>query len=630
MEDRDRRIGYWVSGIAHLALILWALLGGVLLRPQPATPIRMTEVATMSGAEFEAYAAAARGAGPVGQASTAVATIAPPADDSAGAVTPADSPPPDPEDAAQELAAPGSAEPRPDLSDFGNQTRVDVASDLPDAPAPPLQQDRGPEIPVTTTAPTFTGQPDRPSAAEQDPTAQPVAPRSALALNRAARPLDRPDGLVAAFEARIAAREAAEAAAEEAARSAARAAADREAADREAAQQRQAAEAQRRAAEARAEAEAEAEAANARRAAEERAAEQRAAEQAARDAAARQAAEQQAAEDRAAEERAAEQRAAEQRQADQARRAQAERDAAERAATERAEAERQEREQAEAAAAAERAARQRAEDERRATEQAAREEQQRRETAEREAAAREAAAREAAAREAREREAAAREAAERQALEDALREAQQAGADSGDSASAQGATGSDSRQRIEGGSGASAPQDPLAAALSGAMSQGVDQPAPETAPPDPMQLAPTSTTPRPITPRPLPDPDQGAAATTDDGGAAPLGQPLSLSEREQFRVAIQQCWNIGALSLEAARMDVSVEFRMAPDGRPDAGSLRLVDQRGGSQFAAQNAFEVARRAIMMCGRNGYALPPEKYGRWREVIVDFRPDGIGFD
>ena len=75
MEDRDGRIGWWVSGSAHGALILWAILGGVFLRPQPSTPLRTTEVATMSGAEFEALAAASRGAGPVGRDATAVAAL---------------------------------------------------------------------------------------------------------------------------------------------------------------------------------------------------------------------------------------------------------------------------------------------------------------------------------------------------------------------------------------------------------------------------------------------------------------------------------------------------------------------------------------------------------------------------
>ncbi|MFD2814258.1 hypothetical protein ACFSYD_06740 [Paracoccus aerius] len=38
MEDREGRIGWWVSGSAHGALILWAILGGVFLRPQPSAP----------------------------------------------------------------------------------------------------------------------------------------------------------------------------------------------------------------------------------------------------------------------------------------------------------------------------------------------------------------------------------------------------------------------------------------------------------------------------------------------------------------------------------------------------------------------------------------------------------------
>lgn len=542
MQDRERRIGYWVSGVAHLALILWALLGGVLLRPQPSTPVRMTEVATMSGAEFEAYAAASRGAGPVGQEATAVADLPQPEDDSTTETTPDDTAPPDAEEAAQVLAAPDAAEARPDLSDFQTRQPVDVASDLPEAPPAPAPQETAPDAPVATVAPSVSGQPARPSAAGQDQAAQPLAPRSALALDRAARPQERPEGLVAAHEARIAAQQA------EAERAEAQAAAEAEARQQEAARQA----AERAAEEQRAAAEAEKQAAEAAQRAEER----RAAQQAAREEEARQAEEARAAEARAAEERAA---------------------------------------------------RGRAEEQRRAAEQAAREEEERRAAAEREAAE--------------------REAADRQALEDALREAQDP---AGEATAATGDAVGDNRQRIEGGSGASAEQDPLAAALSGALSQGVDDTAPETPQDDPMQLAPRPITPQPITPRPLPDPDQGAAAEIEDEGAVPLGQPLSLSEREVFRIAIQQCWNVGALSLEAARMDVSVEFRLGPDGRPDPASLRLVDQRGGSKFAAQNAFDVARRAIIMCGRAGYPLPPEKYGRWREVIVDFRPDGIGFD
>ena len=44
--------------------------------------------------------------------------------------------------------------------------------------------------------------------------------------------------------------------------------------------------------------------------------------------------------------------------------------------------------------------------------------------------------------------------------------------------------------------------------------------------------------------------------------------------------------------------------------------------------AAAQAFESARRAIIRCGyqKDGYQLPIEKYARWRQTIIDFRPQG----
>lgn len=590
MSDREERIGWWISGVAHAALILWALLGGVLFRPQPSQPVRMTEVATMSGAEFEEYAAASRGTGPVAPDATAVAEISEPEPEEAPAAPPTETAAPEAEEAAQELAQPDTAEEQPDLSDFENREPVNVATNLPDTPAAPDPvQETAPSAPAESAQPQADTQPSRPAPSDQDESAEPVAPRSVLALDRSTRPLDRPDGLVEAYNARIAEQEAAR----EAERLAAEAAEEAE---------RQAAEQARQEAEAAAQAEREAEE---RRAAEAQAEEERRAEEA-REAERRAAAEARAEQER----RAAEQEAREEKERRAAE--QAEREAEERrlAEEEARRAEEERRQAAEEAARREeerRAAEARAEEERRAAEEAEREEQERRAAAEREEAE--------------------REAADRQALEDALREAQQAESGSeGEDTASTGETTGGNVQRIEGGSGASVEQDPLSAALSEAMSQGGSAPATEEAPPDPNQLAPV-----PITPTPLPDPDQRSDASTETGGAAPLGQPLSLSEREGFRMALEGCWNRGALSVDASRVSVSVEFRMTRDGHPQPASLRLIDSRGGSsQTATQNAFETARRAILQCGRAGFPLPREKYGRWRDVIVDFRPEGIQFE
>ncbi len=117
--------------------------------------------------------------------------------------------------------------------------------------------------------------------------------------------------------------------------------------------------------------------------------------------------------------------------------------------------------------------------------------------------------------------------------------------------------------------------------------------------------------------------------TVDDGGSdaqttpeAPPGPKLTSGELEGLRVAIEKCWNVGALSSEALRMSVTIKFLMTAEGRPDAGSITLVDFVGGSEEAARAAFEVGRRAIIRCGSEGFQLPAEKYEDWKDVTAIF--------
>ncbi|KRW94859.1 protein TolA [Paracoccus sp. MKU1] len=119
--------------------------------------------------------------------------------------------------------------------------------------------------------------------------------------------------------------------------------------------------------------------------------------------------------------------------------------------------------------------------------------------------------------------------------------------------------------------------------------------------------------------------DQGSGGS-GGGGAAANGPPLSQGEKDGFRVAVEQCWNRGSLSTEASRTTVSVQFAMAPDGTVEKGSLRMIGHDGGSDAAAKQAYEAARRAILMCEKGGYKLPPEKYNRWKDVIIDFNASG----
>ncbi len=118
-----------------------------------------------------------------------------------------------------------------------------------------------------------------------------------------------------------------------------------------------------------------------------------------------------------------------------------------------------------------------------------------------------------------------------------------------------------------------------------------------------------------------------ANATETAQPAAPSGPPLTQGARDGFRIAVQACWNVGALSTEALGTTVVVAFDMARDGRPETGTLRLLEFSGGSEAAAQQAYEAARRAIIRCGVNGYDLPEESYDRWQQVELVFNPEGM---
>ncbi len=118
-----------------------------------------------------------------------------------------------------------------------------------------------------------------------------------------------------------------------------------------------------------------------------------------------------------------------------------------------------------------------------------------------------------------------------------------------------------------------------------------------------------------------------ANATETAQPAAPSGPALTQGARDGFRIAVQACWNVGALSTEALGTTVVVAFDMARDGKPEQPTIRLLEFSGGSEAAAQQAYEAARRAIIRCGVNGYDLPEESYDRWRQVELVFNPEGM---
>ena len=155
------------------------------------------------------------------------------------------------------------------------------------------------------------------------------------------------------------------------------------------------------------------------------------------------------------------------------------------------------------------------------------------------------------------------------------------------------------------------PEAPVAAA----------QPRPET----PVE------TPEPAAETPAPSVNQDsvnaalAAALAGSAPSAPSGPPMTEGEKDGLRVAVSACWNVGSLSTEALGTTVVVSVTMTEDARPVQGSIRMLSYQDGSESAARQAFEAARRAIIRCGANGFGLPVEKFDHWREIEMTFNPE-----
>lgn len=115
------------------------------------------------------------------------------------------------------------------------------------------------------------------------------------------------------------------------------------------------------------------------------------------------------------------------------------------------------------------------------------------------------------------------------------------------------------------------------------------------------------------------------ATETAAAPAAASGPPMTAGEKDGLRVAVQQCWNVGSLSSEALNVTVTVAVSVAQSGVPDAGSIQMIGFEGGSDGAARQAFEAARRAIIRCGATGFKLPAEKYEQWRNIEMVFNPE-----
>ena len=106
----------------------------------------------------------------------------------------------------------------------------------------------------------------------------------------------------------------------------------------------------------------------------------------------------------------------------------------------------------------------------------------------------------------------------------------------------------------------------------------------------------------------------------------PDGPPLTSSEKDGLRLAVQRCWNVPAGLRDANQLKVTLAAELAADGAVINASIRLIDPSPAPDARFQQAYEAGRRALIRC--SPYSdLPRDKFGQWRDIEVVFNPEGM---
>ena len=101
---------------------------------------------------------------------------------------------------------------------------------------------------------------------------------------------------------------------------------------------------------------------------------------------------------------------------------------------------------------------------------------------------------------------------------------------------------------------------------------------------------------------------------------AALAQPAQLTpaEKAAFVAKVQACW----VPPPGANPNLTLRFRLDPDGRPSPGSFSAPG------VASRQAFGAATRAVQRCAGAGYDLPKDRYQAWDQIELTFTATGIG--
>jgi hypothetical protein len=130
-------------------------------------------------------------------------------------------------------------------------------------------------------------------------------------------------------------------------------------------------------------------------------------------------------------------------------------------------------------------------------------------------------------------------------------------------------------------------------------------------------------------PEPAPATETAAAAPSSSSSSAtslPVGPPMTGSEKEGLKLAVQRCWNVPAGLRDAQELKVTLSAELNPDGSVINASIRMIEPSTAPDARFKSAFDAGRRALIRC--SPYTdLPREKYAQWRNLEVVFNPEGM---
>jgi len=105
------------------------------------------------------------------------------------------------------------------------------------------------------------------------------------------------------------------------------------------------------------------------------------------------------------------------------------------------------------------------------------------------------------------------------------------------------------------------------------------------------------------------------------------GTEMTVNEMDALQSAMYKCWRMPADAKNPEKLVVRLAVKILPDGYVQ--DVKIIDKARQRRSDPSNPFwdiaeQRAVRAVSQCGPYDF-LPAEKYGRWKDMTLNFRPE-----